>query len=436
MRRVPVGRGRTQRVRALTGVVAVLCGGLVALAGSDGAAGAGSNPSRGFSVFSVACPTGSRCVATGVALLDERTVSPFVMQVLTFKPTSSGKVTPQPLVANTSVNGLDCPTSSRCVGVGEQLSKSHQTGTGSAVAVVFDPASPDHPKQFDLDGAKTTSAAVSCSSSARCTAIVAHRELQSYDFVTFNPATAAVGQPFKLSGTNQRPTSSFWNSLSCPSASQCTAVGLGGEVTFDPASGAVNAAGPKALASRPFPPQRPGGEPTSEDAQLSGVVCPSVSQCTTRGGYGGDEGGPQTSVEVTFDPTSGTVNSAGAKTLATGDDSGGYLACPTIGRCTADAGSSTQKTFDPSTGDVIHEMDSVGALATCTPSLCEAFDRHSRGQISAFNPLTGKVTDKLTVDLNAATQIPKLETALKRCKRIANRKKRAACVKKANHRFG
>jgi hypothetical protein len=436
-----VWKARVRAVRA--GVVATaLCASLVAVVGSDGAAGASSG--QRFYYLSVACPTSGLCVSTGTMTVDEKYVNPFTTQVLTFKPASAGKVTvtPERLVVGTSVNALDCPSSSRCVGAGEILSASKYTGTGTAAAVVFDPASPDKAKQISLAPKPTTALDLSCPSSSQCTAIVRLGVDTDFEFVTFNPATGDVNQPFKLA-CNGTSCPAFLHDITCPSVAQCTAVGSD-EYTFDPRSGAINAAGQRGLTSRPVPNPRTGSPPT-EPAQLQLVDCPSTTQCTALGRYPESEAGPQSSIEVTFDPTSGAVNAAGEKTLATGRNATprGGLSCPSLSQCTAFVagdymgGTQTEVTFDPTTGGINgaghSEIDATPGVLTCTVSRCAVAS--ILGPISLFDPATGKVTGTVTADAKAAALVPKLEQALKNCKKIKNRKKRAACVKRAEQRF-
>jgi hypothetical protein len=342
-------------------------------------------------------------------------------------------------VTGTSVRDMACPSSSRCVGVGEVLSRSKETASGTAEAVVFDPDSPERAKQISLEGAKTSASLVACPSSSQCTAVVALGVGRDNELLTFNPATGAVRDPFKLPG--RFPTyPARVSGISCPSTSQCTTVG-DVTVTFDPTSGTPNAAGPVLLSSRPNPHPSP-GVPATEPAGFQSVDCPSATQCTALGGYGSDESGPQSTVEVTFDPTTGSANGAGEKTLATGENaSGSGVSCPSASQCTAFSSVEplTEQTFDPATGPAAGakggEVDAIRGYVAC-PSTSRCVLVSVFGPISTFTPTSGKVTDTLVLDKKAAAQVPKLAQALKNCKKISNRKKRAACVKRAEQRYG
>jgi hypothetical protein len=422
-------RARTMAAAVFT---ALLCAGFAVVTSSNDNASAAASPT--FEFQAVACPTVSLCLAVGTALDNGAGyVNPYTTQLVSFKPGSSGKLTPEALVTGTLVRGMACPSSSRCVGVGEVLSRSKETGTGTAEAVVFDPDSPDRAKQISLDGATTSASGVACPSSSQCTALVAQGVGVVSEVVTFNPATGAVRDPFKL-------PSSQPSDISCPSTSQCTTVG-GPAVTFDPISGTVNAAGAVYLTSRPNP-NHATVEPATEPAQYRSVDCPSSTQCTASGIYGTDEAGPQSSVEATFDPTTETVNAAGEKTLATGDNAGGRgVSCPSASQCTLFFRGTplSEQTFDPATGPVASsppaEIDADNGYDTC-PSMSRCVLVSAFGPISTFVGASGKITGTLVLDKKAAAQVPKLEQALKNCKKISNRKKRAACVKRADQRYG
>ncbi len=81
--------------------------------------------------------------------------------------------------------------------------------------------------------------------------------------------------------------------IACPSRTQCTAIESGSsEVTFDPTTGVVNAAGAPPI-------------DTTNNA-LTGIACVSTTECTAV-----DDGGN----EITFDPITGQQNSGGLQSL-------------------------------------------------------------------------------------------------------------------------
>ena len=152
--------------------------------------------------------------------------------------------------------------------------------------------------------------------------------------------------------------------VACPSTTQCTAVDFGGgEVTFDPRSGIPNST------------------PHTVDSGriLTGVACPSTTQCTAV-----DQGGG----EVTFDSRSTTPNST-THTVDSGQSLSG-VACPSTTQCTAVDGSGDEVTFDPTSGTpntTVHTVDSGQILlgvACPSTAQCTAVD-FGGGEVT-FNP--------------------------------------------------
>ncbi len=164
---------------------------------------------------------------------------------------------------------------------------------------------------------------------------------------------------------------SYLTSVACPSISQCTAVGRGLELTFDPAT-----------------PGEPVATIIAGDTELSGLACPATSQCTAVDSAG---------EEITFDPLAPGV----AAPVAI--DRGGSLtavACPSVGQCTAVDDMGREITFDPvtpgsSSGRVpllvdqaktpgSLEQDRLTAIACPATGQCTAVD--SAGLEVTFNP--------------------------------------------------
>jgi hypothetical protein len=153
------------------------------------------------------------------------------------------------------------------------------------------------------------------------------------------------------------PTSMmFGNQLTgvaCPSTSQCTAVDIAGQqVTFDPAS--------------------PGSPtPTTIDANtyLWSVACPSTSQCAAVDDY-------ESGHEVTFDPSSPgsptpTANNGGVGMYS--------VACPSASQCTAVDNLGHEVTFDPAspgspTATTIDGSNNLDSVACPSTSQCTAVD--------------------------------------------------------------
>ena len=178
--------------------------------------------------------------------------------------------------------------------------------------------------------------------------------------------------------------------VACPSSTQCTAVDSnGGEVTFDPTSSTPTSTVHTVDSN-------PGGRGGGQD--LNGVACPSSTQCTAVGGNGG---------EVTFDPTSSTPNS----TLHT-VDSGQFLhgvACPSSTQCTAVGGNGGEVTFDPTSStpnSTVHTVDSDLSGVAC-PSSTQCTAVGGNGGEVTFDPTssTPNSTVHTVVDSNPGGRV-------------------------------
>ncbi|MHB8660074.1 MAG: hypothetical protein ACYC91_19470, partial [Solirubrobacteraceae bacterium] len=134
-----------------------------------------------------------------------------------------------------------------------------------------------------------------------------------------------------------------------------------------------------------------GAKSIDSGQELNGVSCPSVTQCTAI-----DDNGD----EVTFDSSSGTVNTAGVYRI----DPGPYatvhsVSCPSSTQCTAIDGSGDEVTFDPSSGTVntagIKSLDpgpyaTVHSVSCPSSTQCTATD--GSGDEVTFDPSRGAVT--------------------------------------------
>jgi hypothetical protein len=166
------------------------------------------------------------------------------------------------------------------------------------------------------------------------------------------------------------------NSLSgvaCPSVSQCTSVDSAGrEVTFSPTS-----------------PGDPTPTPIDSSESLVAVACPSVSQCTAVDNAGR---------EVTFNPTS-----PGNPTPTRIDGSAGIsaVACPSVSQCTAVDSAGREVTFDPTalgtpTPATIDGSQYLRAVACPSVSQCTAVDNNEH-EIT-FDPAAPGNPAAVTVD--------------------------------------
>jgi hypothetical protein len=189
-------------------------------------------------------------------------------------------------------------------------------------------------------------------------------------------ANAAVGLKWSGSIALHRLHGGQISGLACPSSSQCTAVDQNEQVTFNPTTRREST--PVKL----FPKQ--------SEASISGVACPALTRCTAvRWGR-----------EVTFDPRSTAVMKP-ATVDRNADQNFGAVACPSATLCVGGDGSGSEVAFDPATGRPIRPVAAVADIpldATSCPALdlCTSID--SGADIVTFDPGTGLALTEAEID--------------------------------------
>jgi hypothetical protein len=228
------------------------------------------------------------------------------------------------------------------------------------------------------------------------------------DLLTSNPY---VVREDLTGGMDEGPT--LMEDLSCPTVSQCTAVGsFSGEATFDPAL--VSASSPvrvnESLVEVPATTQ---GKPVVVNGQqlilslnFTSISCPSVSECV--GVTSAAMSGEGLISEVTFDPASGGVRPLVPLT-GSGEDGaaiGTQLACPAVTQCTSIAEQGGETTFNPSSPTTAVSARIAGPHLTAVvcplTSQCTAIDEGSAtvSEIT-FNPAALGSPRRATFDLHA-----------------------------------
>jgi hypothetical protein len=276
-------------------------------------------------------------------------------------------------VAPNALASLACPVANQCTAVeagGREITfdptAGHVTGQDGHNNI--------GPSIIDATGNRLTS--VSCSSATQCTAV----DTGAFE-ETFNPVTGRLNAP---GGFNKMENGQSLESVSCPTAVQCTAVDASGnQVTFNPqqaAPNSVNNASPNQVDGTP-------------DRLLVSVVCLTAHSCVAV-----DHGG----AEVSFDPTS---IDAGTPTEIEIDHHPSALSCASAAQCTAvdDAGQAT--TFDPTSVASSQtniagptSVDAAGALngVSCpSTTACVAVDGHGNSVQFAPASLGGAVVERV-----------------------------------------
>jgi hypothetical protein len=341
---------------------------------------------QGQSLNGLQCPSATECVTLSasnqlVAFGPDQAVSPGTVVT----PEAPGHV----------LMGLSCPSVSQCETItadGELVGADPASG-GDASTVQLQPVT-DQPV---VDGLH----AIDCVSTDLCVVVTGAGQAISFDPSSpgsAQTATLVSGQEFGLVA------------LSCPSATQCTAVGHSVAVTFDPTTLAVSASG--ALAG--------------SQSLVSQVDCPDTTECVASTSAGR---------ALTFAPDS--PGTAVATTLETGQL---YpivaLSCPSAGDCVAASQEGHVIVFAPG-GAVISNQpagggaDSYagGTFLPITALICQATQCGavtSDGQYATFDPANpgvpvlseiGGGTDLVAVSCAVATSCdvigPSDETQIK-----------------------
>jgi hypothetical protein len=184
-----------------------------------------------------------------------------------------------------------------------------------------------------------------------------------------------VAYPVAVNVDNSRDLSG----VACPSATQCTGVDYDGyEVTFNPQD-----------------PGTPAPVAVADGDVLHGVACESTIQCTAVGYNSAQTDGE----EVTFDPQSGAAQAP----LAIGSNRFWAVACPAADQCTAVSGNDVgqETTFDPQTSvaqnpvtiDSGHDLYDIACTAA---DQCTAVD--DAGSEITFDPQNGDVQTPGAID--------------------------------------
>lgn len=345
----------------------------------------------GFHVTGVSCPSGTLCAA-----VDNHG------QEVSFDP-ASGSI----LGAVTSIDGTTPLTAVSCSVGSAQCAAVDNTGN---LIVFTASATPSPATPHDIDGS-TPLTSVSCPSTTLCAAVDGSG---NEDAVTLASGAVASSSGTQIDTNGGNPVS--LNSVSCPSAGQCVAVdSLGNELTYTPSSTpaavtssidgttVINAVSCPAGASSCGAVDNHAHAldfTTSGTVQglhgivasaISGMACPTRTQCTAISA-GADE--------VTFDPTTGTINGGGVQAVDTSGNPLASISCVAATECTAVDSGGNEVTFDPANGNLIANgfvsvdssaLRSVACQTVSGVNQCTAVD--NAGNEVTFNPDTSQINN-------------------------------------------
>ncbi len=355
--------------------------------------GAGSRNVDTDQLTSVSCVSGTSCTAVD---RNGREVS--------FNPNSPAVAGPTTIDSTTQLNAVSCvsnPPGAQCAAV-------DTAGTEVTFAIASNLAE-SGATTLDIDGSRAV-AAVSCASTTVCSAV----DGSGYE-ASFNPSGGGslIGVATQVDVNNSLGVA--LHGVSCPSTSQCVAVdSLGNEVTYasaaSPAPAVSSVDGTTVLNAVSCPASASScgavdnhshalGFSTSGTAaaahsiaapMLPALACPSRTQCSAI-----DSG----SDEVTFDPTTGAINSAGVQAIDTSGNGLTAISCLSTVECTAVDTGGFEVTFDPANGNEIangffslesNPLRSVACQVVSSAAQCTAVD--SSGNEVTFNPETSTIT--------------------------------------------
>lgn len=326
-----------------------------AVVGKISALQAPVSPKTPNNLVGIACPSTGSCVAASA-----------FGSVAVMNPSSPGTLKFTSIDSGRQLVGLSCPSTSECVAL----------DLGGHV-VSFDPSQPRQNVRIAAADPGREPSAIDCVSTSSCVIV----DGSGYE-VVYDPQAGRDIHRYQVDPWI------YLASVSCPSPTQCTAVGGGGnggsaQVTFDPASGQVTAGGIASL------------DEVTVNGDVS-VSCPTSSQCTTVDGSGD---------EVTFDPVAETANAVGTVPLE-GDGLAAGLGvftsvdCSSSSQCTAVDLSGNEVTFNPQTATVnsggVAAVDPGGnglesVACTTDGSSCTAVDLD--GRALTFSAASGKISE-------------------------------------------
>jgi len=311
--------------------------------------------SSGVSLASLVCPSASQCDALDA---DDRLVE--------FDPASPGHVTRVQVSAPTPLVDLACASADQCTLIDR-----------SGAEATFDPGSPPATLTFQtVDGAVSSASssaeasAVACPSNSLCVLVDGAGNL-----VAFNPASPSSPMTAPLDPGEDLGLVA----VTCPSASQCTAISQTKEFTFDPAGvdGVVSVTS------------------TTIDSKAGfarAIACASATQCTAV-----DESGHET----TFDPqtaTAGAPVSLATSVYTEFND----VACPSASLCVAADLTGHLTSFDPQTGQPVANVAVAGVHDLACPGATGCVADDDSGHALTFTPGTAGRPDAALIDAGAA----------------------------------
>ena len=233
-----------------------------------------------------------------------------------------------------TLSAVSCPSVSQCVAVGTYSPTSGGGGlllTGSGRS--WTGAQAPLPANAYNGAGDGVLSGVSCPSVSQCVAVGEYYDTagieQGLVVTGSGGAWTAIEAPLPANASANGMSQALLSGVSCPSVSQCVAVGE----YYDTAGSQqglllTDSGGSWTAAEAPLPEIAPG------EGWLSGVSCPSVAQCVAVGEYNGDGVGVETMV-LTDSGGSWTAALAPVPPNSAGENTVSAVSCPSVLQCVA-----------------------------------------------------------------------------------------------------
>jgi len=311
----------------------------------------------------------------------------------------------QDVVGIGEFNSVACPTSTQCVGVGIIFTTDSSGAVGAAAPLT--------PSSGAIAGGQAAQAiegtellaAVSCPSSTQCLAVGENSDASEGVAVALDPVTGAV-----VAGQSvQSIPGIFMAALACPSTTLCLGVGhapdgQGEAVPLDPTTGAI-ATGESVQTI-----------PGTSGVGLEGVACPTTTQCLAVG----ENASASAAAAVPLDPATGAISSGQSGQSVTTKGVLVGINCPSATMCLAVGWGADQPSvavpLDPETGmipsgqrdqTISSRAAMLSAVSCPSISQCLAVGNDdgdpSTGQAVSLSPVTGAISSGQSIESLAGT---------------------------------
>ncbi len=302
-------------------------------------------------------------------------------------------------------NGVACPPNSQCVGVGTIFTTASAGAVGAAAPLTAASGTVSRGQSVQTIRGTELLSAVSCPSRTQCLAVGENSDASEGVAVPLDPETGAV----RAGQSVQSIPGIFMAAVACPSTTLCLGVGHAPEgqgvvVSLDPTTGAI-AMGEGVVTI-----------PGTGGVGLEGVACPTTTQCLAVG----ENASASAGAAVPLDPATGAPSKGqGAQSVTTKGVLVG-VSCPSAAVCLAVGWGADQPSvavpLDPATGmvssgrrdqTISSRAAKLSAVACPSVSQCLAVGNDagdpSHGQAVPLSPVTGVVSSGQSIQGLAGT---------------------------------